>query len=439
MGSLAVAHAPAHSARPFFVLAKPIGPVCNLDCGYCYYTDKERLYPAARAMPPDVLESFVRQYIEAQPTPVVSFLWQGGEPTLLGVAYFEDVVRLQRKHAGTRRIENALQTNGLRLDEAWGAFLARERFLVGLSLDGPRPLHDSRRTGRGGAPTFDGVMHAFDVLKRHRVAFNTLTVLHHDNVRRPLEVYRFLRDAGSRHLQFIPAVERRAARRQDALTLAAPDEPGEVVLTEWSVGASDFGLFLWTVFEEWVRHDVGRVFVQTFETALAAWMGEEPSLCIHRRTCGDALAVEHNGDVYPCDHYVFPEHKLGNLMVTPLAELAALPRQRRFGDAKAELPDECLRCDVLLACRGGCPKHRFVRVPEGRSANYLCDGYRSFLHSAAPYLRRMAGDLVNERPATTVMAWAREHRRTTSPRPRRFDPCPCGSGKVFKICCARRR
>ena len=334
-------------------MAKPTGPICNLDCHYCYYLEKEELYPARRrrdwAMSDEVLESFVRQRIASTPGPEVEFTWQGGEPTLLGTGFFRRAVELQRRYAGRRRVTNVIQTNGVLLDDEWGGFLAEHDFLVGLSVDGPRDLHDGYRVDRGGSPTFDRVMDGLDVLKRHGVEFNTLTCVHALNQDDPLRVYRFLKEIGSRFMQFIPVVER-----------AGPGPSGGATgVTERSVDARAFGEFLVAVFDEWVRNDVGRWFVQAFDVALEAWCGLEPSLCVFRPECGDALALEHNGDLYSCDHFVEPEHRLGNITELPLPVLAGSAQQDRFGAAKrTTLPTYCLECDVRFACNGGCPKNR---------------------------------------------------------------------------------
>lgn len=363
----------------YHVIGKPIGPLCNLDCSYCFYLDKEKLYPGKRnwRMSPEVLESYVRQYIESQQVAEVSFTWQGGEPTLLGVDFFRQVVELQRRYADGKIITNAFQTNGVLLNDEWGELLARNGFLVGLSIDGPAELHDRYRVDKGGKPSFHKVMRGLEVLKRHRVEFNTLTVVNRVNARHPLEVYRFLKEIGSRVLQFIPLVER-------------IEETGE--MAEWSVLPEDFGTFLNGIFDEWVRHDVGQTYVQLFEVTLQTWLGMPAGLCFFRETCGAALAVEHNGDVYSCDHYVEPAYRLGNLMEDPLGSLVNSPRQRRFGqDKKDSLPAYCRNCDVRFACHGECPKNRFLTTPDGEPGlNYLCAGYKAFFHHVAPYMKFMA-------------------------------------------------
>ncbi len=434
-------------AKPaaFNVIAKPVGPICNLDCRYCFYLEKERLYPdnkslAAWAMPDSVLESYVRQYIQAQQVPVVSFAWQGGEPTLLGVDFFRRVVLLQKKYAGGRRIDNGFQTNGILLDDRWCEFLAENRFLVGLSIDGPAELHDRYRVNRGGQPSSDAVLHAVAFLKKHAVDFNTLTVVQRHNSEQPLTVYRYLKDIGSGFMQFIPIVER-VAQRGNAQTrvLVSPDYRAEARVTEWSVQPLQYGKFLCSVFDEWVRRDVGRIFVQLFDVALEAWCGLEPGLCVYRRICGDALAIEHNGDLYSCDHYVYPANRLGNVMQETLESLVGSVQQRKFGRDKMDtLTRYCRECEFRFACNGDCPKHRFTMTPDGEGGlSYLCRGYRLFFNHIDPFMRFMAGELIAERPPANVMNWVRRRETGRHPpaRPGRNDPCPCGSGRKFKKCC----
>jgi uncharacterized protein len=399
---------------PFHVLAKPIGARCNLDCSYCFYLEKEALYPGSsiRRMTPEVLETYVRDYIAAQPAPVVNFAWQGGEPTLLGVAFFRRVVALQQHYAGGKTVENAFQTNGVLLDDEWGEFLARNKFLVGISIDGPAHLHDAYRVDRDGKPTFERVVRGLEVLRKHGVEFNTLTTVHRKNSRQALEVYRFLRNIGSGYLQFIPIVERNAAAADDSgLWLAPPpdhedDAAVEAQVTDWSVRPGEFGRFLITIFDEWVRHDVGRVYVQHFDAALANWVGQPPGICVFTENCGRALAVEHNGDIYSCDHYVYPRFKLGNLLNQSLAAMVDSPQQSAFGTAKSStLPRYCRECPVRFACHGECPKHRFLRTPEGEPGlNYLCTGYKQFFTHIAPAMSTMAALLGNGLPPARIMS-----------------------------------
>ncbi|MCS7048178.1 MAG: anaerobic sulfatase maturase [Verrucomicrobiae bacterium] len=416
-------------------MIKPVGPICNLDCRYCFYLEKEKLFSPTEnfRMPDAVLERFIQHYIESQPVPVITFAWQGGEPTLLGVDFFRKAVALQQRYANGKRIENALQTNGVLLDDEWGAFLAENQFLVGLSVDGPRELHDRYRVDKKQQPTFDRVMRGLEVLKKHHVEFNTLTVVHRHNARHPLEVYRFLKDIGSRYLQFIPLVERLpdAEARALGLDLAGPPSPDAVTasseVTRWSVLPEDYGEFLVHIFDEWVRQDVGQVFVQLFDVALANWMGEPPGLCVFMERCGAAVAMEHNGDVYSCDHYVYPHYRLGNVLNASLGEMVQSAFQQKFGRDKSDtLPAYCRRCDVRFACHGECPKHRFLRTPDGEPGlNYLCAAYKRFFHHIDPFMRRMTQLIQSGLPAAHIMFLTA----------RRNDPCPCGSGRKFKQCC----
>lgn len=403
----------------FHIMTKPIGPICNLDCHYCFYLEKEKLYPETSAwkMADDVLESYIRQYIEAQEVPVVSFAWQGGEPTLLGVEYFRKVVELEKRYAGGKQIENSFQTNGVLLDDHWGEFLAENRFLVGLSVDGPRPLHDRYRVDKGGQPSFDRVMRGLGFLKKHGVAFNTLTVVQRHNSHYPLEVYRFLKDIGSEFMQFIPCVERAAQNAgSSGLVLISPHASEQAAVSEWSVEPLQYGKFLCAIFDEWVRKDVARYYVQIFDVALESWLGMEPSLCVFRETCGMAMAMEHNGDLYSCDHYVYPENKLGNILESPLSSLVHSPPQVKFGlDKRDTLPRYCRECEVRFACNGECPKHRFIRTPDGEAGlNYLCAGYKLFFQHIDPYMRFMAAELRQRRPPANVMAWAGRRTRHRS-------------------------
>jgi uncharacterized protein len=394
-------------------MTKPIGSRCNLDCSYCFYLEKEKLYPDAGGMrmKPEVLAAYIRDYIAAQPGPVVHFAWQGGEPTLLGVDYFRNVIALQERYAEGRTIENALQTNGVLLDDAWGEFLSRHHFLVGLSVDGPAHLHDAYRVDKGGQPTFDRVMAGLQVLKKHGVEFNTLTTVHRKNSPHALEVYRFLREAGSGYLQFIPIVERNAPpATTDGLWLAPPPDHANAAtldaqVTPWSVRPADYGQFLITIFDEWVRRDVGRVYVQQFDAALANWAGEPAGVCVFTENCGRAVAVEHNGDVYSCDHYVYPRYQLGNLLNTSLAALVDSPQQQAFGRAKsATLPRFCRECPVRFACHGECPKHRFLRTPDGEPGlNYLCAGYKKFFTHIDSPMRTMAALLAAQQAPAEIM------------------------------------
>ena len=416
----------------FHVMLKPRGAICNLDCKYCYFLSKENLYPGSQfRMGDDLLESFIRQYIEGQQVPEITFAWQGGEPTLMGLPFFERAIELQQKYRPPgKKIFNAFQTNGVLLDDAWAAFFKANDFLIGLSIDGPRELHDFYRVDKGGRPTFDQVMGGLRYLQQHGVEYNTLTTLHAANAAQPLEVYHFLRDEiGSQFLQFIPIVERDNDTGY---------QEGDRV-TGRSITADQYGQFLIAIFDEWVKRDVGRVFVQIFDVALAAWSGHRPGLCIFEETCGNALAMEHNGDVFSCDHYVEPNYKLGNINQDLLIELIASDRQQQFGLNKRDtLPQYCLDCEVRFVCNGGCPKNRFITTPNGDPGlNYLCAGYRSFFNHIDPAMKFMANELHHRRPPANVMGWMIQQekaRAATFARARRNDPCPCGSGLKFKKC-----
>ncbi len=382
------------ASHPFHVMTKPNGPRCNIACDYCYYLEKETLYPDKKRfrMSNAVLERYVRDLIAAAMEAdqrEVTFAWQGGEPTILGVDFFEQAVALQKQHCPNGlRIENAFQTNGILLDDDWGSFLAREKFLVGISVDGPRKIHDRYRRDRAGRPTFDKVMAGLDVLRRHEVQFNILTTVHRENAIHGKEVYRFLQDLGTAHIQFIPIVERRAAGGGLASAPQVDDDPGKAV-SEWSVSPRACGKFLCDVFDSWYRKDIGRVFVQFFENQVGLWMGRPASLCVFAETCGNGLAMEHNGDVYACDHYVYPEYRLGNIMETPIGALAWSEAAERFGNDKRDtLTAQCRACEFRFACNGGCPKHRFLRSKNGEAGhNYFCQSYTMFFRHAGDRLR----------------------------------------------------
>jgi uncharacterized protein len=395
-------------AQGFHIMTKPIGPICNLDCKYCFYLEKENLYPNTRnwAMSSETLDRYIRQYIGAQPSGEVHFAWQGGEPTLLGVDFFRKVVELQQRYAGGKAIHNSLQTNGTLIDDEWGDFLAAHSFLVGVSIDGPRELHNYYRVDKGNAPTFDRVMRGIARLKKHKVEFNTLTVVNRHNSSYPLEVYRFLKESGSGFMQFIPIVERKASEPDpDGLVLIQPSFGKGAEVTDWSVEPLAYGTFLARIFDEWVKRDVGRVFVQMFDVALESWLGMEASLCVFRRTCGSALAMEHTGDVYSCDHFVYPENKLGNITQTALEQLVSSSQQKAFGNNKLDsLPRMCRECEVRFACNGECPKHRFLTTPDGESGlNYLCAGYKYFFKHIDPYMKFMAAELRAGRAPANIM------------------------------------
>lgn len=393
-------------SKPFHLMAKPVSYQCNIACDYCFYLEKEQgtLKPrkAARHMDDTTLEAYVRQYIEANPGPEIEFTWQGGEPTLAGIAFYERALLLQRKYAGSKRITNSIQTNGVLIDEQWAAFLARNHFLVGLSVDGPSWLHDRYRKTRSQQSVFDKVLRAMDLLKRYLVDVNVLTVVNNVTAEHPQEIYTYLtRELKAEFVQFIPAVEQRPVNEKYGELLYPQTLAGRSV-TEWSVSGEQWGKFMTGVFDLWVREDVGRVYVQMFDSALAAWLGEKPSLCVMQSSCGFGLVVEQNGDIYSCDHYVYPEHRLGNLRRDSLAKMATSKQQRKFGLAKTEVSSECMRCEWRFACHGGCPKHRIHKSGE-RWHNHLCVGYKAIFSHLDPYMRYMAGQINMQRPPAGVM------------------------------------
>ncbi len=406
----------ALSSRPVHVMTKPIGPLCNIGCEYCFYLEKESLFDRREKfrMSDGVLERYVKDYIDTQPPGAeVTFAWQGGEPTLMGVDFFRRAVALQKQYGGGRRIANAFQTNGTRLDDEWCHFFKEESFLVGVSIDGPKRLHDTYRVDKKGAGTWDQVMAGIRLLKKHGVEFNTLTCVHQANVDHPLEVYRFLRKIGSGYIQFIPIVERKADDEAVGLGLELhhPPAPGDGFVddgepvTRWSVRPRRFGKFLCSVFDEWVKRDVGKVYVQLFDVSLGTWLGMGSSLCVHAETCGTALALEHNGDLYSCDHYVYPKYKLGNVLNATIREMVDSPEQVAFGQAKKDkLTPYCRECEYLFACGGDCPKHRFATAPGGEPGlSYLCPTYKMFFAHVDPAMRRMAGLYRSGHPPAEIM------------------------------------
>ena len=399
--------------RNFQVIAKPNGPLCNLACSYCFYLEKEVLFDkgavsasSAWTMSDAVLETYISQKLASSPREQ-HFLWQGGEPTLLGLGFFEKVVALQAKYGADKRIHNAIQTNGLLLDDAWCQFLAENHFLVGISIDGPREIHDRYRLRKSGRSSFDQTLEAVGRLQAYGVDFNTLTTVHAGNQQAPLEVYAFLKELGARYQQYIPIVER-VADPAAFLPLARPDVT-PLPMTKWSVGASAYGEFLIRIFDEWVKNDVGRIFVQNFDVALEAWLGRPSSLCIFQETCGQAPALEHTGDLYACDHFVYPDFKVGNILQEPLEVLMTSPMQLRFGNNKRDkLPKICRDCSYRFACHGGCPKQRFIATPESEHAlSYLCPSYIKFFEHIDPALRFMANEIKERRPPSNIMQTAR--------------------------------
>lgn len=426
----------AWSPDAVHVLAKPTGAICNLACSYCFFLDKELLYEGDRfRMSDETLERFVTQLIDAHRTPQVTIAWQGGEPTLMGIDFYRRAIAIaEANRRPGMTFLHTLQTNGTLLDDRWCEFLAEHGFLVGISIDGPRELHDAHRVDKRGGGTFDKVMHGLRLLQRHGVDFNVLTTVNSVNADHPLEVYRFLRDeVRTEWMQFIPVVERVDAD-------GAPADLRGTHVSERSVRPDQLGRFLTTVFDEWVRHDVGSVFVQTFEAAASIWAGRENSgMCVFNETCGTGIALEHNGDLHSCDHFVDPDYFMGNLAEATIDELVAAPAQHEFGMAKRDtLPQYCLDCDVLFACHGECPKNRFVETPDGEPGlNYLCEGYRTFFRHIDAPMRKMIDLMRSGRYASDVTDVLAAERREFDRRVAaagRNGPCPCGSGLKTKRC-----
>ena len=417
----------AKASRGFQIFAKPVGSACNLGCRYCYYLRTANVYPSRESfrMADDVLESYIEQHIEGCPDEVIRFSWHGGEPLMSGLDYFRRIVELQRRHQPSdQRIANGMQTNGTLLNEEWCRFLAAEGIAVGLSLDGPKEMHDRHRVTKDGGPTHEQAMRGYRLLQQHGVYTDILCVVSADNVGHPLQVYRFFKQIEAPYVSFLPLVER-----------PADTETGVRALT---VAAEAWGDFLCTIFDEWVSEDVGRIKVQIFEEAARTAFGQEHSLCIFRPACGDIPVVEHNGDFYSCDHFVNVEHRLGNIRQTRLVELLESPAQRAFGQAKLEtLPRVCLACDVRAMCNGECPKNRFCRTPDGQAGwNYLCAGYKRFFTHCKPFVSQVAAQWRQQNLERRIPATAAESAQAGH-APGRNDPCPCGSGLKYKKCCLK--
>jgi uncharacterized protein len=421
--------------KAFHVMAKPTGAICNLNCAYCFFLSKEQLYPGSTfRMSDEVMESYIRQVIEAHTTPDMTIAWQGGEPTLMGLDFYRRVMTVVEKYRrpGTT-IQHTIQTNGTQLSEEWCEFLHEHNYLVGISIDGPRAMHDTYRRDKGGAPTFDKVIRGVRLMQRMNVEFNILCTVNRANGQHPLDVYRCFRDElGARYMQFIPIVER---INDDGGTILQQG----VRVTDRSVTSEQYGQFLIEIFDEWVRRDVGQVFVQTFDASLMSWLQGDSSLCIFRRTCGDGVALEHNGDLYSCDHFVEPKYLLGNILTTPLVQLVNSEMQRTFGqDKQTTLPQYCRDCTYLFACHGECPKHRFLETPDGKAGlNFLCTGLKTYFAHIDPYMRVLADLLRRGRPAAEIMpilAANADHERKAFAHTGRNEPCPCGSGRKFKRC-----
>ena len=386
-------------------MLKPAGARCNLRCRYCYYLEKDHLYAGndAHFMSERLLEKFIADYMQAQTTPEVLFTWHGGEALLRPIAFYERALQLQRRYARGRQVVNSIQTNGTLLTPEWCEFLRENGFLVGISIDGPRNVHDAYRRTSADGPSFDRVMQGLQLLKEHHVEWNALAVVNNLNVEKPREFYRFFKDIGCQYLQFAPIVER-IVSRDDGLTLAPGMQEGGR-LTSHSITPSQWGRFLCELFDEWVVADVGSIFVQIFDATLANWVGVTPGICSLSAHCGHAAVMEHNGDVYSCDHFVFPEYRLGNLNEKTITEMVYSPQQQRFAQMKtAMLPRQCRECPFLFACHGECPKNRFMRDKYGNAGlNYLCEGYRQFFSHVTPHMNFMRRELQAGRPPANIM------------------------------------
>jgi uncharacterized protein len=414
--------------QEFQVFVKPIGSICNLGCRYCYYLEKDNLYPDSESfrMPDDVLEEYIIQHIDASPNSVIIFSWHGGEPTVLGLDYFHKIVSLQRKHQPkNRRIVNGIQTNGTLLDDNWCRFLAAEEFIVGISLDGPQEMHDRYRVTKNNKPTYKQTMRGYKLLQKHRVSCEILCVVNDYNVQYPNEIYRFFKQLDAQFITFLPLVE--------------PEPSAKTGVSDSTVPSEAFGNFLCTIFDEWINQDIGKIKVQIFEEAARTAFGQEHTLCIFREVCGRVPVIEHNGDFYSCDHFVDAKHRLGNIRETPLVELLESPVQRAFGQAKLyTLPRQCQVCEVRDMCNGGCPKNRFIQTPDGEAGlNYLCAAYKQFFTRCKPFVAQIAA-LWRHQILEQQITKEQSTSRRTIPKTGRNDPCPCGSGKKYKKCCLGR-
>ncbi len=397
-------------SRPVYVMLKPIGSVCNLACDYCYYLEKSRLYPDVKQhiLTEELLERFIKEYIECQTTNEILFTWHGGETLMRPLSFYKKALELQRKYGRGRQIDNCIQTNGTLLTDEWCRFFKENNFLVGISIDGPQDFHDEYRRNKQGLPSFYKVMRGIELLKKHQVEYNAMAVVNDYNVDFPLEFYNFFKEIDCRYIQFSPIVE-----RVKKGNLSTPLDKGEeVALAPFSVDAMKWGEFLCTLFDEWVKNDVGTFFIQLFDATLANWVGEKPGICTLAATCGHAGVMEFNGDVYSCDHFVFPEYKLGNIRTQTLTEMMYSPAQLRFGQDKHDkLPGQCKECEFLFACHGECPKNRFLYTTEGEyGLNYLCEGYKMFFKHVAPYMDFMKHELLAKRPPANVMEWIKRNR-----------------------------
>ena len=393
-------------AKPLYVMLKPAGAHCNLACKYCYYLEKNNLYQNSHRhlMTDEMLEQFTREYIEAQTMPQVLFTWHGGEPLMRSIDFYKKALALQKKYAHGKQIDNVIQTNGTLLTDEWCEFFAKNHWLVGISIDGPQEYHDHYRVTPTGKPSWEKVMQGISLLKKHRVEWNAMAVANAYNAEHPLEFYHFFRDNGCQYLQFTPIVER-LTEHEDGRTLASLADDREIPLADASVTPQQWGNFLCTIFDDWVRHDVGKTFVEIFDCTLANWMGVLPGICAYSKECGHAGVMEHNGDVYSCDHFVFPEYKLGNIREQSLIDMLYGEKQQAFSRLKhTSLPRQCKECDMEFACHGECPKNRFEKDKYGEPGlNYLCQGYYQYYTHVAPYMDFMKRELLAQRPPANIM------------------------------------
>ena len=393
-------------AKPLYVMLKPAGAHCNLACKYCYYLEKNNLYQNSHRhlMSDEMLEQFTREYIEAQTMPQVLFTWHGGEPLMRSIDFYKKALALQKKYAHGKQIDNVIQTNGTLLTDEWCEFFAKNHWLVGISIDGPQEYHDHYRVTPAGKPSWEKVMQGIQLLKKHRVEWNAMAVVNAYNAEHPLEFYHFFRDNGCQYLQFTPIVER-LTEHEDGRTLASLADDREIPLADASVTPQQWGNFLCTIFDDWVRHDVGKTFVEIFDCTLANWMGVLPGICAYSKECGHAGVMEHNGDVYSCDHFVFPEYKLGNIREQSLIDMLYGEKQQAFSRLKhTSLPRQCKECDMEFACHGECPKNRFEKDKYGEPGlNYLCQGYYQYYSHVAPYMDFMKRELLAQRPPANIM------------------------------------
>ena len=393
-------------AKPLYVMLKPAGAHCNLACKYCYYLEKNNLYQNSHRhlMTDEMLEQFTREYIEAQTMPQVLFTWHGGEPLMRSIDFYKKALALQKKYAHGKQIDNVIQTNGTLLTDEWCEFFAKNHWLVGISIDGPQEYHDHYRVTPDGKPSWEKVMQGISLLKKHRVEWNAMAVVNAYNAEHPLEFYHFFRDNGCQYLQFTPIVER-LTEHEDGRTLASLADDREIPLADASVTPQQWGNFLCTIFDDWVRHDVGKTFVEIFDCTLANWMGVLPGICAYSKECGHAGVMEHNGDVYSCDHFVFPEYKLGNIKDQSLIDMLYGEKQQAFSRLKhTSLPRQCKECDMEFACHGECPKNRFEKDKYGEPGlNYLCQGYYQYYSHVAPYMDFMKRELLAQRPPANIM------------------------------------